>query len=291
MNAPTNPPTRKNLLSICIPTFNRKDIAVAQLVHIIANHASLNNCKVIFSDNNSDDCTYDNLLQVKSNNLAKADNIIITQNVSGGGFYGNIVNLIYLANTEYLVFLSDEDRLNIHSFRLLQDWIENSRELNPLFISAQRTTKIVITGTCDNAWDASSYISGLVFNVAAIKDAIHDCKPDNISRQSYPHVYSAFTCILKQKNLFLAPIIYEKGKESTVRTFSYIKGLGPRLLILGYLLDWLESRKITLDSRRREICIDLQLSVSKKINSWAVRGSLKYGRRVYEWFSNNLSST
>ncbi|MCX5926727.1 MAG: glycosyltransferase family 2 protein [Cyanobium sp. LacPavin_0920_WC12_MAG_63_22] len=90
--------------TICYPTYNRKDTITNRLHSILASdYASSTN--ILVSDNCSTDGTLERLKDFVGN-----DTIRVVQNTNyGSHFFGNIVNLFYECDTEWMVYMSDED--------------------------------------------------------------------------------------------------------------------------------------------------------------------------------------
>lgn len=97
----------KNMkLSICIPTYNRKDKVLRQLTKVVSQLSGYNSdeIEVIVSDNCSTDGTSDALSKMKNEYGIK----IVTQ-TSNLGLVGNLYFLFEYATGEYIWFLSDDD--------------------------------------------------------------------------------------------------------------------------------------------------------------------------------------
>lgn len=93
-------------LSICIPTYNRKDKVLRQLSKVVPQLSEYNSdeIEVIVSDNCSTDGTSDVLSKMKEEYGIK----LVTQ-TSNLGLVGNLYFLFENATGEYIWFLSDDD--------------------------------------------------------------------------------------------------------------------------------------------------------------------------------------
>ena len=100
-------------LSICIPTYNRKEKVVVQVRKLLSQINTLNQelIEVLVSDNCSDDGTYDALLGVACHD----DNVKIFFQPENRGLVGNLYFLFNNAVGEYVWFLSDDDQLKENS--------------------------------------------------------------------------------------------------------------------------------------------------------------------------------
>ena len=94
------------LLSICIPTFNRKDFLetlITQLVHIINNHHL--DIEVCISDNHSDDGTWEFLEELSF----EYPQFSITQQDQNIGGDKNQLAVARLASAEWILIVGDDD--------------------------------------------------------------------------------------------------------------------------------------------------------------------------------------
>ena len=94
-------------LSICIPTYNRKEKVIKLLNYLIRESVFMDErIEVIVSDNCSTDNTYEELgLFNKNNSLA----IQIVKNKENLGLTGNILRLAEEAKGKFVWFLGDDD--------------------------------------------------------------------------------------------------------------------------------------------------------------------------------------
>lgn len=104
-------------LSICIPTYNRKEKVLAQINRIFGSGILDNNNQIelVVSDNCSDDNTYDELVS----NFGKEKEIRLFRQETNLGLVGNLYFLFDIAQGDYIWFLSDDDPLNPESIKSL----------------------------------------------------------------------------------------------------------------------------------------------------------------------------
>ncbi len=115
------------LLNISIPTFNRAKRLEKTLLSVaqeIAIHNLHNLVGILVVDNASSDCT--NLVIEKFNKFASANGIVVqtvrlAKNIGGGR---NFIECAYQSNSDYIVFLSDDDNLFPGAIKELVDKID-----------------------------------------------------------------------------------------------------------------------------------------------------------------------
>jgi len=94
-----------NMVSICIPTYNRSDLLVRAVQSAI--HQTYQDIEILISDN----CSLNEHWQ-KIKEIAKLDNrIVLRRNEVNIGFAGNLNVCIDVANGEFILFLCDDDEL------------------------------------------------------------------------------------------------------------------------------------------------------------------------------------
>jgi glycosyltransferase involved in cell wall biosynthesis len=182
----------KNTLTVtlAIPTFNRKRFIQKNLDGLISQGLS-DNLKILVSDNGSLDGTYEALKeQTKAYPQVK-----VIGNSHNLGFYGNMIRLLESVDTDYILFCSDEDLVDMESIREIEVYL---RQDNPDFASAaffdgekiQRRS----SGTCNlrTIEKASVYISGLIFKMRSITEAIEFLREQ--TNNHYVYVYPQ--CVL-----------------------------------------------------------------------------------------------
>ncbi len=95
------------LLSICIPTYNRKNKLVQTLGCLIP-QCSGQNIEIVVSDNASDDGTAEHCLQIASSN----EFFHYYRQESNVGFPGNLISALSKASSKYLWMLGDDEVLH-----------------------------------------------------------------------------------------------------------------------------------------------------------------------------------
>jgi len=166
------------MLTIGIPTFNRKQIVKSNVSDILSDYFLLeNNIDLIVSDNHSSDGTFDDLLEIKEKSLFK-EKLIFTKNSSNVGVFKNIFKLFELCKSDYLLVTSDEDFVIKENIKPIAKFLSKKK---PTFVSPQFFTdgKLYRGSTRTrlisySEWEeAGFFASGLIFDVKQAKHIIN----------------------------------------------------------------------------------------------------------------------
>ena len=119
-----------SLLTIGIPTFNRKEIVKKNILNILSDNFLFDNdINLVVSDNGSTDDTFDTLCDIqKQYKFGKKLKII--RNKKNLGFTKNIFELFGSSDTKYLLLTSDEDFIVKKNFYLLKNFLEEKKDKN-----------------------------------------------------------------------------------------------------------------------------------------------------------------
>lgn len=112
----------KQVLSICIPTYNRKDVLVAEVKDYLS--VKDDRFKVVVQDNCSTDGTSEDISVIQDGRL------IYRKNESNEGSIPNWIKSLSGNDTEYLLFTLDKDLVDI---RKLTDFINYLEQEKPAF--------------------------------------------------------------------------------------------------------------------------------------------------------------
>lgn len=206
-------PYDKQLLSICIPTYNRGKRAY-DLVQKLLPLTSSYLFEIIISDNASDNDTvayYEKIAQIQHPRLQ------YHKNETNLGFVGNFHTVLSLSNASFSMLLSDEDCLDLTQLHSLLCLLKNQVFFSALLNLQQLKINQIMPPLTDE-FDPSyffnlicyNYISGIVYNNQALKDfnilqKLKSIPQDNTLYTLYPHIVT---------NLLLAneyPILYVKN--------------------------------------------------------------------------------
>jgi glycosyltransferase involved in cell wall biosynthesis len=156
------------MITIAIPTFNRKKVIIDHVQKLIAVSAQ-KRFKILIIDNSSPDGTFESLKKICSDN-----SISIFKNHKNLGLTGNFIQLFKKCRTEYLLITSDEDHILLNQLDSLEAFVKQHK---PLFISPQfflysKNKERIYRGqerlrhiNPIEFKEASFYMSGLVYKV------------------------------------------------------------------------------------------------------------------------------
>lgn len=201
----------KKLLTLVIPTFNRKDMVVKNLENIIDQKLH-EHFEVIIVDNNSSDGTYHDLLNISK----QYSNISVFKNETNIGFIGSVLSFFKLVDTEFFLINSDEDFFIADGVFKVEEILKNNEDVaflsgNVLEIDDAYYRRNEITLNYKNLMGhGRSYISGQIFNVSKSLPAVDFIK-GNYEDQFivlYPHLVivtylyaSGYNCLSKDIDL------------------------------------------------------------------------------------------
>lgn len=197
-------------ITIAIPTFNRVE-SVLQRVDEILQLDLPHGSRLLVVDNHSQDGTFERLVE-----RFGAEPVRLLQNDRNIGFPMNVFRVINESDSEYVLILSDEDRLEGDGFRRL---VQFCQERTPSFVSprAQVGSNELYRGRSSSRpilpeefESASFYLSGLTFNTQRAKSAIRVLEPlvqTNSAVAVYPQVLIAALLIAQKNSYFLDALV------------------------------------------------------------------------------------
>lgn len=183
------------ILSICIPTYNRADVLEKTLANIVSQN--IIQVEVIVSDNASNDHTKD-VVNKFINNKIKYYN-----NKKNYGLTYNLIKSLELATSDFAVLLSDEDDINVENI-INSLYYANKVNVGLVFGGINKNRRTVWCGTPTklkkrgfrtflfNSFK-NNYMSGIVFS--RLKIDFYDLWREYNSSSSfgllglYPHIY------------------------------------------------------------------------------------------------------
>jgi len=182
---------RSVTLTIGIPTYNRGE-AVSRRVREFIELQAPEGVELLIIDNASTDGTYESLTSEFSRS-----GIRVLQNSKNLGYAGNFLRILEEAKTDYVMVVSDEDRVNFDGLSLL---LEFCAEHSPNMVSprAQVGTKVNYRGRTqtrsiepDEFEVAAFYVSGLTYDVSVARDyalVVSQLVSTNSAANIYPQV-------------------------------------------------------------------------------------------------------
>ena len=198
----------KNLITLCIPTFNRQDSVCSLINNLI--HNQLNDyADILVIDDGSSDESFDKMQQFTSEK-----NIRILKNKTNLGFARNILRLSLESKTEYIAFCTDDEEVVSSGFKDLFKLLD---EHSPDFLSTcficpsnTREHKRISEIELVDAWKSSAHFPGLVFKKTAIDRVQEDLHfyldSKNLSAIFFPQVFLVTMIKLAGMKLMRAPV-------------------------------------------------------------------------------------
>jgi hypothetical protein len=201
-------------LTIAIPTFNRVGI-ITQHVNYLISESVHELVEILIIDNGSPDGTYDRLREISNGTPIR-----VLRNPENIGFNSSFYRLFHECNTEYLIIMSDEDLIIPEQLTHLAQFLQ---QYQPLFVSSQiinnqgeifREFRDLDDGdqrtdsthdwckyrqiSPSELYEASGYISGLVYKREESIQALHDIKPHvDKPGQIYPQILLTAQLVLR----------------------------------------------------------------------------------------------
>lgn len=118
------------LLSICIPTFNRKDRVVKTVQSLMS--TDIAELEVCVLDNGSEDGTYEALLDIQDRRFR------LIRNETNIGQFQNHYKALFAGTGKYIVIMMDRDEIHIDKLKLLLKYLSASEYdailSNPYFV-------------------------------------------------------------------------------------------------------------------------------------------------------------
>lgn len=191
------------VLSVCIPTYNRGNLAlqlVKELMEICRIYPG--RIEIVISNNGSDKYLddYKTIHEIADKN----ENIIYFESDNNKQFVGNFNQVLRLANGEWCLLLSDEDHIIVEELGYYLDFINNNPQVGVIRANTDRLycqiQKEDYRGAGLSAIDGyflqGNYISGVFYNRKYLPNEAIDkmektylIKDNNRGYFSYPHMF------------------------------------------------------------------------------------------------------
>jgi glycosyltransferase involved in cell wall biosynthesis len=246
------------ILSLAIPTFNRKDSLLRSLNNISNQTDSIK--KNLFEIVISDNCSTDQTGEVVSLWMTENPeiNLKYNKNNSNYGYDINCHKAIEMSSGKYVWLISDDDFLKDHSIKKVIEYLNLDTDYSFCYVNYDlnvnntisdsdcsiKTTKIndgnqMIVDT--NL--AFSFITSCIYNREVWKSLNYD----NYYDTAWYNFYAARDCIIQGKNLLIGePLVTQFGldlkkrrnekKNSKIRGYEFYIGAHLRFLSLAYNL-------------------------------------------------------
>ena len=206
------------ILSVCIPTCNREEVAVRCVKDIL--EFKSNEIEVVVCDNGSVDCTFDRLKSINDDRLS------VYRNEENIGFSKNFYRVIKEAFGSFVIMLSDEDSIRKdilgELLQFLKKAILEKDNIAGIIDNYDSPNKIITKKDeiINILYGRCSYISGLIFNRDKIIEEDLKC-----TITIYPHIYLLMKLALRGTLLFLEESIYytrENSKTNEIGSYTSI---------------------------------------------------------------------
>lgn len=202
--------SRPPFLSVYIPSYNRGDSAYEAVVRALETNFDTE-IEVVISNNGSKKTeeSYKKIGEIVDSRLTYVQQPINKE------YLGNIIQGFELCRGDYILFLSDEDRLCPSQMMELMNYLQNNREAGAYYPSQDRQIQnpvdIIDVSIC------ATYLSGTIFNREAVEKAgvteFLSSNKENYYIRVYPHNFAALmACLGRQYNLYSIKT-YDKGEE------------------------------------------------------------------------------
>ncbi len=261
------------ILSICIPSFNRGEVAlntVKSLLEMIFD----NEIEIVVSDNGS------SIEKEAYNEIATMEDtrIVYHRFDENKGFGKNLLKTIELASGKYVVLLSDEDTLELSVLPEYLEFLYNCNNTGVIFSDIERS------GCIERGYESMdkilehTYMSGIAFNKKACEaDNIIETLGDKLAEyyvNVYMHIAVGLYLERKREVCYFQGMIWKKGEEKECQE----KKDG----IPNYI--WLENRKREFVSLMR-LCNDIyskqEMTQVIHVGYQQIIGKLELGYEVY----------
>ncbi|PMG94756.1 glycosyltransferase family 2 protein [Vibrio breoganii] len=186
------------IITVCIPTFNRSEKLVKALASVLSvSHSDL---RVIVYDNCSDDDTWEELKKIEDNRLS------VFRQEYNKGFCRNLIDVVSKAQSKYIYLLSDDDIIEpSYIDEILSNNFLSKNEIGLIYSSIYDShNESYYLKYKDNEIDASSigkvlfkhsYMTGMLLNKDAIDFEFIEQLLEEERNLLYPHEIMVFTIL------------------------------------------------------------------------------------------------
>jgi glycosyltransferase involved in cell wall biosynthesis len=216
------------IITICIPTYNRGDILLnnmEQYVHLLDEKWPL---LILDNASHHTKTEYEKIAALAEGN----QNISYIRKPVNTGLIGNIISAFELAETTFLLFVSDEDIPNIEFIANNYDFFKSNIDIGCIRTSTQCDTdgdEALNAYICDDEELSpgiqaiakfavnGNYLSGSIYNKDLLTSSgIFQALQDNkLSQAVYPHMYLNMKCAAKHKTRTTSEISVFLGKANS----------------------------------------------------------------------------
>jgi len=194
---------KKNLITLCIPTFNRSD-SVSELLINITKQRINDIANILVIDDGSHDGTFKNLESFDSH-----QNIKVLANESNLGYARTFLRCFDECESEYLIMCTDDDAYSKEGVMEILDEIYSKKPdfISTSFISddSARIHKKIKEIDFLDIWDSAKHSPGLVYKTSSIlfakESMIGLLRQNNLAAFFFPQII--LLVLMKSNNLRL----------------------------------------------------------------------------------------
>jgi len=229
----------KNLITLCIPTFNREE-TVSLLIQDLIKKEVNDSVNILIIDDGSDDDTFNKLSEYKNKS-----NLKIIQNPKNRGFAQTFIRCLEECETEYLVLCTDDEIIVSESLPELDKTIKLSKAdfISTKFISEyggrehKKRSKLKLK----DIWKAGKHIPGLVFKrssaLSACGKLIDQLDRENAIAFFFPQIYLLLIMQVSGMLLIKAPIIISAKNPGGSKASQILSPSGETYASLSTVID------------------------------------------------------
>jgi len=218
------------LLSICIPTYNRSEMVVKLVKHILT--INRQDLRVVVMDNNSSDASINKLKEIEDVRLLLVKNSL---NVSGSK---NTIRALTVFGSKYNLLLIDRDFINVGSILYLMDFLTSNLgvggvDAGLLTAGSFRSTKAykysnnydfinnVFSDTLPTHPTGWFFMANVINGLRTVSEELLSLQTNDLM---YPHVYLLSQVSLKSFiHIKYKDLDYEKSKNIEEINFTKVK--------------------------------------------------------------------
>ncbi len=184
------------LLSICYPSYNRGSLAYEKIEELLS-APECNDVRIIISNNGSTENTegYERIATIQDPRLK------YYQSPENRNYWGNIHQVIKMADTQFCMIVSDEDHVITKNLPYYLEFLEHHKHDLAFMKAAGQQYNFEKSAyyppgkaALGAFYMAGNYVSGIIYNREIITDDVLDCNEktyiadNNIAYIYYPHM-------------------------------------------------------------------------------------------------------
>jgi len=225
------------LTTLCIPTFNRRDVVYSLIQDLISEEINLIS-KIIVVDDGSTDMTFEALQEFNS-----IQNIKIYRNESNLSYAKNFLKCFHLSDTKFIIMGTDDD---IFYKNGIQDIQKQLKSFDPDFISTRfkslastRIKKSRKEIDFLQIWNAAKHSPGIIYkrkSIISIEEKLLDLlERENLAAFFFPQIILATILKSSNKLLIFSEIEISRKRSSNQQKTQLLDQNGNHYLSLSNL--------------------------------------------------------